>query len=166
MVYKVTAINERLDTLMTACLKLFREDSMKHYNFETTAYAFLNHAGVEYYIPEVYGWGKRTRSGWGITEDTCGTELYGILIEWLDGAERLNSQNVTIDHAITLVRGLSKIHDAGVLHFDAVDRNILVFPGSKRAVWIDFSCAQTERIMPFSFPQETYISAGLAIHYV
>lgn len=165
-IYKVTVINKRLGTLMPACLKLFRQDAMTPYNLETTAYTFLNHAGVEYYIPEVYGVGKRTCDGWGMVNDMSEIEYYGILMEWLDGAERLNSRNVTIDHAITLVRGLSKIHDAGVLHFDAFERNILVIPGSKRAVWIDFSCAQTEHIMKFSFPQETYNGGGLPIDYV
>lgn len=87
-------------------------------------------------------------------------------MEWLDGAERLNSQNVTIDHAITLVRGLSKIHDAGVLHFDVFERNILVIPGSKRAVWIDFSCAQTEHVMEASLGKETYIGGALPMYYV
>ena len=139
---------------------------MTPYNLETNAYAFLSHAGVEYFIPQVYGVAKRTLSGWGILTDTSETEYYGILMEWIDGAERLNSQNITIDHTITLVRGLSKIHDAGVLHFDTFERNILVIPGSRRAVWIDFSCAQTENIMEFSFPQETYIGGGLPMYYV
>ena len=159
-------INERLDIFMSACLKLFYEDAMTPYNLETTAYAFLKHAEVEYYIPEVYGVGKRTRSGWGIDMDTSKTECYGILMEWLEGAEQMNSQNITIDHAITLTRGLSKIHDAGVLHFDAFKRNMLVIPGSRRAVWIDFSCAQTELILDFSFRDETYINGAVPIEYV
>ena len=151
---------------MPACLKLFHGDAMTPYNLESTAYAFLEHAGVDYYIPEVYGVGKRTHSGWGIENDLSENEYYGILMEWLEGAERLNSQNVTFDHAITLVRGLSKIHDAGVLHFDTFERNILVIPGSKRAVWIDFSCAQTEHLMELSFPQETYMGGGLPLYHV
>lgn len=166
VIYKATMINETVGIFKSACLKLFHRDAMTPYNLETTAYAFLNYAGVEYYIPEVYGVGKRTRSGWGIETDTNETEYFGIIMEWLEGAEQLNSQNITLDHAITLVRGLLKIHDAGVLHFDAFKRNILVFPGSRRAVWIDFSCAQTELILDFSFRDETYINGAVPIEFV
>lgn len=166
VIYKVIARNDRLGARLSACLKLFREDALSEYNHETTAYSYLHRAGVEYYIPEVYGVGRRTCLRWGIKNDTSETEYYGILMEWLEGAERLSPQNVTMQHAITLVRGLSKIHDAGVLHFDTFDRNILVIPGSRRAVWIDFSSAQTKDIMEGSFPQETYLGGGIPISYV
>ena len=166
IVYKVTARNERFGTCMPACLKLFREDCISEYNHETTAYALLRRAGVNYYIPTIYGVGRRTPAGWGIDTDTSETEYYGILMEWLEGAERLNSQNITMDHAVTLVMGLTKIHDAGVLHFDTFDRNILVIPGSQRAVWIDFSCAHTEDVIERSFRQEAYHGGGVPINYV
>ena len=150
---------------MHACLKLFREDNLSEYNDEIAAYSHLNHAGVEYHIPKVYGVGRRTLLGWGIDTDTNDTKYYGILMEWLDG-ERLTRQNITTDHAITLVTGLSKIHEAGVLHCDIFDRNILIIPNSKRAVWIDFSSAQTKDVWEKLFPQEMYLSGGLLIGYV
>ena len=150
----------------TRCLKLFREGWMTPYNLETTAYAYLVHARVEYYIPKVYGVGLRSVSGWGLADIWGESEdqYYGILMEWLEGAQQLSEDNVTIDHAICLAIGLSKIHDAGVLHWDTFPRNILVIPGSKRGVWIDFSCAQIgeERV----HDKEMYIGGGLAIEMV
>jgi hypothetical protein len=134
---------------------------MTPFNLECTAYAYMIEAGIEDYIPEVYGWGKRSVSGWGL-EDIEGDkhgEYYGILMEWLEGAEQISIKNVTMENAIGLANGLLKIHGAGVLHFDTFVRNMMVFPNSKRAAWVDFSCAQigvTEKIQK----QEMY-SGGL-----
>jgi tRNA A-37 threonylcarbamoyl transferase component Bud32 len=44
---------------------------------------------------------------------------------------------------------MSKIHQSGVLHYDAFMRNSLVVPAERRAVWIDFSCAHLN--------EETYL---------
>ena len=137
---------------------------MTPFNLERTAYAYLRHADVTYYIPEVYGWGKRTRKGWGLDRNGE-TEYYGIVMEWLEGAETMNRQNVSLDHAVALAYGLSKIHDAGILHFDGFDRNMMIFPGSNRAVWIDFSCAQVGSI-DSAYRQETYSSGAVPMDYV
>ena len=40
--------------------------------------------------------------------------------------------------AVSLVDGLAKIHNAGVLHND-FPRNMLVVPGTRQGVWVDFS---------------------------
>jgi len=137
---------------------------MTPYNLERTAYTYLRHADVTYYVPEVYGWGKRTKKGWGL--DSNGkSEYYGIVMEWLEGAEPINQRNVSLDHAVSLAYGLSKIHDAGILHFDGFDRNMMIFPDSKRAVWIDFSCAQVGSA-EFSYRQETYGSGAVPMYYV
>ena len=159
-VYKVLASDEsRRDV---RCLKLFRKDWMTPFNLETTAYAFLQDANLKDYIPKVYGQGKRTVSEWGL-ENIAGDkegEYYGIIMEWIEGAERLSETNVTVGGAIALVNGLAQIHNAGVLHFDTFPRNMLVVPGTERAVWIDFSCAQSgEEYMSLSF-----LSKGLERH--
>lgn len=162
LIYKVTATVKGKE--MVCCLKMFREGWMTPYNLESTAYAFLRSADVTYYIPEVYGWGNRTMTGWGLNGDGF-SEYYGIVMEWLEGAETMNRQNVSMQHAITLANGLAKIHDAGILHFDGFDRNMMVFPGSNRAVWIDFSCAQVGAA-EFSYRQEKYISGAVPVQYV
>ena len=81
---------------------------MTLYNLETHAYAYMLDAGIEYYIPDFYGCGKRTLSGWGLCHDEDDREYYGIVLEWLEGAEQMTRQNVTIDHAITLANDLPK----------------------------------------------------------
>lgn len=149
---------------MNCCLKLFREGWMTPFNLERTAYTHLRHAGVTYHIPEVYGWGKRTMKGWGLDGDGQ-SEYYGIVMEWLEGAQPINQKNVSLEHAVTLTYGLAKIHDAGILHFDGFDRNMMIFPGSNRAVWLDFSCAQVEAA-EFAYRQETYSSGAVPVHYV
>lgn len=126
------------------CLKLFRKDWMTPYNLETTAYEYLRHAGVTYHIPRVFGCGVRTVSEWGLEEiegDRTGL-YYGILMEWLDKAEQVSETNLTVDQAVCLIIGMSKIHEAGVLHNDAYPNNAVVIPGTTRGVWLDFSCAK------------------------
>jgi predicted Ser/Thr protein kinase len=167
LIYKVTTLNEKSLKIMTCCLKVFRQGWMTPYNLETTAYAYLLHAGVKEHIPEVYGCGKRTLFGWGIkpVEDGLNEEYNAILMEFLEGAEQVTSKNVTVAHAANFANGLAKIHHAGVLHFDTFDRNMLVIPGSKRAVWIDFSCARID-VADYSYEQEAYLSVACPIKYV
>lgn len=139
---------------------------MTPFNLETTAYAILEAAGIEEYIPYVHGWAKRSPVGWGLSsiDGDAEGEYYGILMEWLEGAEQLSIKNVTIDNAITLTNGLSKIHEAGILHFDTFERNMLVIPGTIRGIWIDFSCAQVgnERY----HEQEMYSGGAIPIELV
>jgi serine/threonine protein kinase len=147
-VYKVIASDGESEG--TFCVKLFGSEWMTTYNFETTAYEHLQHAEVEGCIPRVYGCGIRTLSEWGLVDvvvNTKGDEdivFYGILMEWLEGAEQLSDDNITMDLAVSVANGLAKIHDAGVYHGDARARNILVYPETNRAVWIDFSCAMLD----------------------
>lgn len=130
----------------TRCLKLFRENWDTPYYLETTAYSYLGRAGVETVIPKVYGCGYRSRSGWGFASSEAEDQVRhrGLLIEWIDNAEALSEQNITIDLAANFIRGLIRIHNAGILHYDTFAHNMLVVPSKKRSVWIDFSCAQME----------------------
>ena len=142
-IYKVDVTYDTT-VIETCCLKIFRKGMMTPYNLEITAYEYLRHAGVEYYIPQVYGCGHRTVSSWGLEEiegDRVGT-YYGILMEWLEGAEQVSEENITLEQTLSLVVGLLKIHDAGVLHADICQENIVVIPRTSRGVWLDFSCAK------------------------
>jgi hypothetical protein len=133
---------------------------------ETTAYAYLQHSGLQYYVPTIYGWGVRTVSDWGLERidgDEEG-EYYGILMEWIAGAEQLSETNVTIGNTINLVHGLTKIHYAGILHFDTFPRNMLVVPGTERGVWVDFSCAQLGA--EEHHDDELNAGGGIAVRYV
>jgi len=115
---------------------------MTPFNLEKAAYEVLLAADVHEAIPEVYAYGCRTLSGWGFPSSEGDLqERYAIIMEWLEGAERATPENLTLDHATGFLYGLAEIHAAGVLHYDLYRRNMMVIPGSDRAIWIDFSCA-------------------------
>jgi hypothetical protein len=150
----------------TVCLKLYGQEWMTPYNLETTAYAVLRDAGVEDYIPAVYGVAIRTLGDWGIELGWDNPREYrGLVMEWLEGAEQISAENVSLSHVVSLMTGLVKIHEAGVLHRDGFDRNIMVFPGSKRGVWIDFSCAHIHG-PEWAYKQENEIVGASPIQHV
>lgn len=159
--YKVVA--QRDTKPYIRCLKLFRKGWDTPYFLETTAYAYLRLARVEDFVPKFYGYDSRTPSQWGL--DTIFGEkdgmFYGILLEWLEGAERLSSQNMTLDNVVDFIRGLAQIHNAGILHNDIFERNMLVIPATKRAVWVDFSCSKMGA--EDYHDQETEAMAGFAV---
>lgn len=162
--YKATAELKGEET--TVCLKLYGREWMTPYNLETTAYAVLREAGVEEYIPTVYGIATRTLGDWGIDIGWDNPREYrGLVMEWLEGAEQISSENVSLDHVVSLMTGLVKLHEAGVLHRDGFDRNIMVFPGSKRAVWIDFSCAHVQG-PEWAYAEEREIVGASPIQHV
>lgn len=166
LIYKAIATVN--DDNFTCCLKLYRKNWMTPFNLECTAYGRLLRAGVDQrYIPKIYGFAKRTLSQWGVSDIGQDEQdgFYGLIIEWIETGQRITPEDLTIDHAVTLINGLRKIHDAEVLHFDVFDRNILIIPGSKRAVWLDFSCAQFDE-PDSSYDQEMYIAAGVILQYV
>ena len=57
-------------------------------------------------------------------------EFYGIVLEWIDGAETRRA-DVTLDVRCKFIRGLIRIHNAGVYHNDPFERNMLIIPGIK-----------------------------------
>jgi hypothetical protein len=129
---------------------LYRKDWLTPFNLELNAYELiLQHRDAHNYVPKIYGYDARKLSEWGVAHDVGDDDLYedenhrfyGIVLEWIENAEQLSTENVTGIFASTFIAGLCKIHDAGVLHFDAYSRNQLVVPSAERAVWIDFSCA-------------------------
>jgi predicted Ser/Thr protein kinase len=138
---------------------------MTPFNLEKTAYEYLRAAEVEGCIPHVYGYGCRTLSAWGLPSTPDRDGLYNaIVMEWIENAEQLSANNVNLDNACRLLKGLSKIHEAGVLHYDTFRRNLLVVPGTNRVLWIDFSCAHINEEK--SHPVEMQGAAGVILEVV
>ena len=112
------------------------------YNLEKTAYEYLQASDIKDIIPFVHGHAYRTLSEWGMpTQQHDQDVYYGLVMDWLEG-EALSVFNVDINNACDLLAALAKIHEAGVLHYDTFRRNMMVFPGTRRVAWIDFSCAK------------------------
>ncbi|KIP05265.1 hypothetical protein PHLGIDRAFT_162084 [Phlebiopsis gigantea 11061_1 CR5-6] len=65
-----------------------------------------------------------------------------LLLEYIDDAEQMTIDSITLERADKALRALYHIHAAHVLHNDVHGRNILVGSGG-RVVWIDFDAART-----------------------
>lgn len=88
---------------------------MTPYNLETTAYEYLRHAGIEYYIPRVYGNGYRTVKRWGLEEiegDRYGKH-YGILMECVVDFKVLGISGFREDLELSIMAGASLKLGAG-----------------------------------------------------
>jgi hypothetical protein len=155
-----------VDSNKTYCVKMFKQGWMTPFNLEIRAYEALRHAKVEDFIPFVYGWDARTLSEWGFpnSDDDELDLYYGIVMEWLEGAEIVSAENITYLNACGLLLGLSRIHRAGVLHYDLERRNIMVIPGTNRGIWIDFSCSQLNST--YAQPQEMTTAIAILLKAV
>jgi hypothetical protein len=150
---------------MVCCIKVFQAGWMTPFNLEKAAYEAFLAAGIRDCIPKVYAWGYRTMSEWDIPNRQGETEeRYGIVMEWLKRAEQVNPENLTFDHASALLSGLGEIHAAGVVHYDLDHRNMIVIPGSKWAVWIDFSSSHLNE--EYGLPQAMNIAQGIVMQTV
>jgi hypothetical protein len=115
---------------------------MTPFNLESTAYEHFQAANIEQYIPLVYGFDYRTLATWGLPSDPNDDQVYyAIVMEWIEKAETLSVENITLEIACMLLTGLAKIHKAGILHWDAYKRNMLVVRDAERGIWTDFSCS-------------------------
>ena len=134
---------------------------------ETNAYAYLRRAGVEQYVPKFHGYDRRTPAQWGLPSIMGHTdgEFYGILLEWLEGGVQLSEENVTLDNVVDFITGIARIHNAGILHNDVFERNMIFIPETKRSVWIDFSCSQLGYDEDY-YDQELEGVAGFSIEHV
>ena len=147
------------------CIKIYRKGWMTPFNLEKTAYERLRAGKVENCVPLVYGYGFRTLSAWGFPEGHLDKDLYyAIVMEWLEGGEQLSTENITLEYACSLLEGLSKIHQAGVLHYDMYRRNIVVVPQQARALWIDFSCAHVNE--EYAYGIEMQAATGVILELV
>lgn len=136
---------------------------MEPFQRELHAYErLLDLDGIEYFIPRVFGYGQRTLSEWGFDRSPTDEEIYyAIVMEWIENGKQVSAANVSVPNACVLLAGLSKIHQAGVLHGDIFRRNTLVVPGTDTAVWIDFSCSRLDQERYLA--QELEAAAGMIL---
>lgn len=132
-----------------ACFKLFNSDEIDAYHRELNAYALLIHRGVKRCIPQVYFKREWPRWKWdGNQVDFYGVHdrdeiLYGIVMEYFEDFQEIEMRKADLHTAELLGKTFERILDAGVIHNDIEERNILLVreSGNVRIVWIDFSCA-------------------------
>jgi hypothetical protein len=144
LIYRVSIANYDF-SVPYLCVKLFRPRRLLPFNLEKTAYeSFLKAQIPSEYIPQIRGYGRRTLETWGLPASSGdGDTYYGLLMEWLEGAERISAKNITLTAACMLLNGLRRIHDAGIYHNDTFARNLVIIPEHEQGVWLDFSCART-----------------------
>jgi serine/threonine protein kinase len=133
-------------------LKVFPSERREDFEDETKAYRMLNHYGVmkKGLVPQIFGIGKWDRKK--MREFLAGVDIFTlngllnahpfhvILMEYLNGAERLSEENCDEDVADNVCKGLEEIHRAHVLHGDIAARNIMVMENNA-VIWLDFSCS-------------------------
>ena len=135
------------------CLKLFNEEWKDMYQREKAAYTMLSHHGVKRCIPEVYfveewpRWkfdGEKPDNYLKVDREEI---LYGLFMDYFEDCQELELKRATLRLAEVIGKTLEMIHEAGVIHRDIAERNILLVreSGKLRVVWIDFSCAWTGR---------------------
>ncbi|KIP05252.1 hypothetical protein PHLGIDRAFT_36520 [Phlebiopsis gigantea 11061_1 CR5-6] len=137
---------------------------------EKEAYAHLLHHGVcqKGVVPNCFGWTRLTADHLTCIQNFAGLDGVattledderpptGILLEYLEDAERVSLENVTEEVAEKALRGLCDVHAAYVSHGDVHRRNVLVLPDG-RVAWIDFdnsACASDSRIWRQHFIEE------------
>jgi len=132
------------DLVSAYCVKIFRHGWMTPFNLELNAYeTLLDDPAMKNYIPQIYGWGERTLSEWGLPNNENNQDIYyGLVVEWVENAEWVSTGNITVRNAMNLIAGLSRMHELGVSHNDEFPQNMLVVPKLQRALWIDLSCAR------------------------
>ena len=137
------------DPAITACIKLFTEEWHDAYQRELDAYTLMIHRGVKRCIPQV--WYKQSWPRWKWDGEQHGDYheydqdeiLDGLVMEYFEDCREIDMKKADIHLAVALGETLQRIHDAGVVHNDIEERNILLVreSGKIRIVWIDFSCA-------------------------
>jgi hypothetical protein len=137
------------DPAITACIKLFTEEWYDAYQRELDAYTLMIHRGVKRCIPQV--WYKRSWPRWKWDGKQHGDYhgydrneiLHGLVMEFFEDCRQLDLKKADLRLADALAESLERIHEAGVVHNDIEERNILLVreSGTVRVVWVDFSCA-------------------------
>jgi len=137
-----------------AIVKLFSRELKIRYTAETKAYRYLQHYEVtsQGVVPKLYGIlpsldKKKLHAILGDSVPDDGPIKFpasAIFMEYLEDAERPSAANMTPELAEEALRGLRLIHNAHVLHRDTELRNLLIYPTTNRAIWIDFSIAEVD----------------------
>jgi serine/threonine protein kinase len=141
--------------LSTVVLKIFSKELKRRYTNETNAYRFLNYYNIpsEGVVPKIHGVLPTVNQKLlnsllqdAIPDDvTFKLPASAVVMEYIEGGETPTKTNMTPELAKEALRGLELIHGAHVLHGDGMPRNILIFPDTGKAVWIDFSSAEINR---------------------
>lgn len=152
------------------CVKLFTEEWKDAYYRERDAYTLMIHRGLKRCIPTVFFKAELPRWKWDGQQPTYGRHnrdeiLYGLVMEYFEDCEEINMRKADVYMAEMLGRSLEMIHDAGVLHRDIEERNILLVreAGTVRIVWIDFSCAWSGEVYQETRPLEWDMFRGFLL---
>lgn len=152
-VYKIDVVDKGNRT--PAILKLFPKGLKHRYQNEVNAYRFLYHYGIpdKGVVPKIFGvlttLNKKKLDA--VLKDAIPEDVSiplpaaAVVMEYIEGAVRPSRDNMTEAIAEEALRALRLIHNAHVLHGDAVGRNILIYPHTGKVVWIDFSSAEINR---------------------
>jgi len=133
-------------------VKVFSKELKDRFLDETKAYRYLQHYNVtsQGVVPKFYGSiaSLDKKKLLALLPDSAPEDgsikfpASAIVIEYLEGGEKPSQDNMTRELTEEALRGLRLVHNAHVWHGDPELRNILIFPESGRAVWIDFSNAE------------------------
>ncbi|KDQ52339.1 hypothetical protein JAAARDRAFT_198257 [Jaapia argillacea MUCL 33604] len=122
-------------------------DGQFRFHNEKHAYEHLLHFGVcaKGFVPHCYGWFTLPDfqdTPWLHPFASDSKPPDAILLQYFEGAVKLDVTNITVDIAEQALTAMSYIHDARIIHCDAYPRNHLVLPNG-RVVIIDFDAALT-----------------------
>lgn len=129
------------------------------------------HRGVKRCIPDVYHKRQWPRWKWdgGKPDDYDHVDrneiLYGLVMEYFDDCQEIDMKRADIKLAEVLGQTFERILDAGVIHNDIEERNILLVreSNSVRIVWIDFSSAWSGEIYLNARSQEWDMFRGFLL---
>ncbi|KAI0660229.1 hypothetical protein C8Q70DRAFT_1105656 [Cubamyces menziesii] len=146
MVYRIRAGQD------ARVLKLYiGHDAPARFRTEANAYAYISSHNVTSVVPQCFGWTegddllKRIRGCPSrlltLLSERDPKALKGLILEDLTGAQCLSVHNISLDVGEMALRALHRLHSAYILHKKPEKDNVLVFPETKRVVWIGFSHA-------------------------
>ncbi|KAI0660228.1 hypothetical protein C8Q70DRAFT_1053441 [Cubamyces menziesii] len=127
------------------------QDASIRFRTEMDAYAYLASRNVVEVIPQCFGWielgfllecarGVPSRLLAVLREEKISV-MRGLVFEDLVDAQRLSVHNISLDVGESALQALHQFHSAYILHGKPVKDNVLVFPETKRVVWVGFSHA-------------------------
>ncbi|KAI0325759.1 hypothetical protein GY45DRAFT_202518 [Cubamyces sp. BRFM 1775] len=136
----------------TRVLKLhIGQDATVRFCKEVNAYAYLASRNVAEAVPQCVGWIKLDvllKRARGVPSPLLvmlreqePSVARGLILEDLGGAQCLSVHNINLDIGELTLQALHKLHSAYILHGNPEKDNVLVFPETKRVVWVGFSHA-------------------------
>jgi serine/threonine protein kinase len=167
-VYTVDLI--RNNNTSRAIIKIFPKGLKNRYTKEVNAYRFLYYYGApeQRVVPRLYGVlptisKKRIKE---LLQDAIPDNVdlaapaSALVMEYIEGI-RPTQENMTDSIAKDILEALNIIHSAHVLHGDVEPMNILISPQTGRAVWIDFSASEINKIIKLAIRERRMIKQTL-----